>query len=410
MISLLFDINFLNPMAWWGLLGLVIPIAIHLLSKREIDIVSFGSLQFLRPLESESARSIQLSQYALLALRMLLIASICYLLADPVIEKEKDRTLTYWVSEQIYKNSDFNTLVQSIPEDADINLFSHEKTNDLEVKTFASSWTLIHYLNSLKDSSIVYSHSLQSSFKGKPVPMKPQIDWKIVPQKEINTSSESFIKNSISTDWYINASHTKLSVTSTSKDSNEAQDNKLLSLQFLSDETSKEANQLKEIINLSVEELPYDIEWINESSTQTANWQIVVASENAKTANSIAKNQIIWQPTKYNLEIERIDESKLQLTGKIDQENILETNLPVIISSLLNKDITSVVQHDIRSIHPKEALTASLSEAEQNLTTHSTTANAQLTYKNPVSIYLLLLILPLFLIERFYSYKLSDLE
>ena len=58
--------SFLYPYALWGLLGLSLPIIIHILSGREQSIVQFGSIRFLKPSESDAARSLGMSQYCLL--------------------------------------------------------------------------------------------------------------------------------------------------------------------------------------------------------------------------------------------------------------------------------------------------------------------------------------------------------
>ena len=89
-------IEYLNPMVWWGLLGLLVPVLIHLLSKKERKIIPFGSLRFLEPIESDSARSIQLSGYVLLMLRLLLVGLICALLFQP-FTRRNNAVKNYWV-------------------------------------------------------------------------------------------------------------------------------------------------------------------------------------------------------------------------------------------------------------------------------------------------------------------------
>ena len=74
--------NFLNPMMLLGLLGITLPILVHLLSRKRYDIIQWGAMQFLE-LGRRTRRKIRLEGWLLLAIRMLLIALITLALARP---------------------------------------------------------------------------------------------------------------------------------------------------------------------------------------------------------------------------------------------------------------------------------------------------------------------------------------
>jgi len=76
--------DFLNPMMLLGLLGISLPILVHLLSRKRYDIVQWGAMQFLE-LGRRTRRRIRLEGWLLLAIRMLLIALITFALARPWI-------------------------------------------------------------------------------------------------------------------------------------------------------------------------------------------------------------------------------------------------------------------------------------------------------------------------------------
>lgn len=76
--------DFLNPMMLLGLLGISLPILVHLLSRKRYDIVHWGAMQFLE-LGRRTRRRIRLEGWLLLAIRMLLIALITFALARPWI-------------------------------------------------------------------------------------------------------------------------------------------------------------------------------------------------------------------------------------------------------------------------------------------------------------------------------------
>ena len=95
--------DFAHP-TWWALAGLAVPLIIHLLSKREKHVVAFGSIRFLDDLGSESARSIQLSQYALLFIRLLIVGVVGALIAQPFLHKDEEQ-IRYYIQESIYNLS-----------------------------------------------------------------------------------------------------------------------------------------------------------------------------------------------------------------------------------------------------------------------------------------------------------------
>jgi hypothetical protein len=68
-------VTFLNPGFLFGLLGMSVPLVIHLLSRRTARRVDFSSLEFLRNLEKKSLRRVRVRQWLLLAVRMLVIAA-----------------------------------------------------------------------------------------------------------------------------------------------------------------------------------------------------------------------------------------------------------------------------------------------------------------------------------------------
>lgn len=81
-------INLLQPAMLWGLLGLLVPIAIHLLHKRSQKVVMVGSLQPYRGGKPVQARSLRLNELGLLLLRCLLLVLFVFLLAQPVFIRQ----------------------------------------------------------------------------------------------------------------------------------------------------------------------------------------------------------------------------------------------------------------------------------------------------------------------------------
>ncbi len=76
----------LSPSALWFLGAISIPIVIHLLSRLQINKVEFSTVRFIKQLETSSIRKMKFKQILLLILRILVIASLVMMMAQPVTQ------------------------------------------------------------------------------------------------------------------------------------------------------------------------------------------------------------------------------------------------------------------------------------------------------------------------------------
>ncbi len=74
--------EFLQPILLWGLLGLAIPILIHLWNGRKGRTISWAAMTWLETKENQPVKSIQLEQLILLLLRVLLIIILVLMLSQ----------------------------------------------------------------------------------------------------------------------------------------------------------------------------------------------------------------------------------------------------------------------------------------------------------------------------------------
>src|SRR6185369_2790004 len=70
-----------NPIFLWSLLGLSIPIGIHLLSRKEGKIIRIGSLRHIQETSTQQFKGIRLNEVLLLALRCIMIILFSLLLS-----------------------------------------------------------------------------------------------------------------------------------------------------------------------------------------------------------------------------------------------------------------------------------------------------------------------------------------
>jgi len=77
-------VTFLSPGILWGLVATAIPILIHLISQRNTKEVEFSSLVFIKELEHETLRNVNLRQWLLILIRTLIILFLVLAFARPV--------------------------------------------------------------------------------------------------------------------------------------------------------------------------------------------------------------------------------------------------------------------------------------------------------------------------------------
>ncbi len=89
--------GFAQPAWLWGLLGLLAPVAIHLLSRGRHPRIAMGSIRWLAPAESVRVRRVRLSRWGLLALRCLILALLALWLAGPRLHFAGPPGAVIWV-------------------------------------------------------------------------------------------------------------------------------------------------------------------------------------------------------------------------------------------------------------------------------------------------------------------------
>ena len=78
--------SFLAPIFLWFLPLTAIPLIIHLLNRRNVITIDFSTLRFLKLLERESIRKLQLLQLLLLILRTFIILLLILMITRPVVK------------------------------------------------------------------------------------------------------------------------------------------------------------------------------------------------------------------------------------------------------------------------------------------------------------------------------------
>lgn len=134
--------QFKNPELLYALFLLVIPILIHLFQLRRFQKVQFTNVKFLKSVKLQTRKSSELKKWLTLLTRLLLLACAVFAFAQPFIPNTEDfnakqETVIYLDNSYSMQakgsngtllNEAIQDLINTVPEDEVISLFTNEKT------------------------------------------------------------------------------------------------------------------------------------------------------------------------------------------------------------------------------------------------------------------------------------------
>ncbi len=185
--------TFLNPTYLWALLGVLVPIAIHLWSRRKVVTIKVGSTKLLQEAEPKRTSTVRPNELWLMALRILVITTVALILASPQIKKSvKNTEVMYVVESTLLDNPMVESLLKEIPNVA-IRVYAKNfpatEGYDSTVSTDSvpKYWHLAQDLKGLPaDSIIVLVNGFISGVNGRRPATPSHINWMV-----LNTDNQS---------------------------------------------------------------------------------------------------------------------------------------------------------------------------------------------------------------------------
>ncbi len=177
-------IQFANPLWLWGLAGLIIPVAIHLLSRREGKTVPFGSLRFLEETPSSQFKGIRLNEVFLLVIRAFCIIILVLFLAGVSI-KDESRTKILLIEDAIAESPSISGLIDSL-----VNAGYQTKriSEYYDTSRHLNYWTIAEDIARQSYETVVLAGSpLFKYFQGERVNLPEHVHWIPVTETAIET-------------------------------------------------------------------------------------------------------------------------------------------------------------------------------------------------------------------------------
>jgi hypothetical protein len=177
--------QFINPSYLWALLGLIVPIAIHLWSKKQGRTIKVGSVRFLKASNTQKTKSVQLNELLLLVLRLLIVGILVMIMVEVNWKKSSQNSpITYIIEASVLNSPDVKSLADTWLDNAEVRLLQTDfpeysgeaiDTNNLKTPYY---WQLAKEMQDLPtDSIVVLTKSLLKGIKGKRPELADNIKW-----------------------------------------------------------------------------------------------------------------------------------------------------------------------------------------------------------------------------------------
>lgn len=194
---------FLYPTYLWALLGIAVPIAIHLWSKKEGRTIRIGSIQLLQESDPKQTSNLKLNEIWLLLLRILTITILVLILAEPQLKREGENVpITYLIAPSLLSYDELNSITDTLAENGAVMKLlqpgfpEYQKDNfDPTSAETPNYWQLASEMQDLEtDSIVVFTNSFQSGIKGKRPQISNNINWVII---DPGNAAEGFVYASL---------------------------------------------------------------------------------------------------------------------------------------------------------------------------------------------------------------------
>lgn len=370
--------TFANPSWLWALTGLAIPLAIHLLSRKEGKVIRVGSIRHVEESNTSQFKSIRLNEVLLLLLRSLMVTSLVFFLGGAQCSNPPGSNRTKWV--MVEKGVEVN--VDSLT------------SSGYELKTLPEGeyWKVAEELGRLPHEIVVISHSRVENYKGQRVALPENVRWMSAqqPARQFAATAwqagDSVFTRTASSGSLSTSYRTTLGV----PDSIEIKQPQKITISIAADDKN-EADILAAALNVLRTEYRLPIQISSESPT----WIFWLREAMPKFSGD---QQVVFSRPGPGPFIERISENVLHLHRKLDQDVALNDNLVIGLFKTLYPDLSTPAiakEMDARSMPDKLAWSAG----------DSKTATENIPAIAGIEKYLILLFILSLAVERFIAIR-----
>ncbi|MBN8651197.1 MAG: BatA domain-containing protein [Cytophagales bacterium] len=334
----------LTQSVWlWGLLALALPIAIHLLSRKEGRVVPVGSLRHLRETTSQQFRGIKLNELLLLAVRSLLIILFVLLLAG-LFWKNADRQLWVVVDHDLLQNTRAMALADSLTDKGyewrwlESNFPKKDRNQESSSK---NNWQLIDQLHTQHlQHAVLLSTGLLTEFIGESQPLGPHIDWHVFEPLERKTTLYTVEKsgNKFQRTLYSFANRTHFITDTLSVFPDSVQPVNPIRVSLVADKNfEQDARIVTAALKSIAAQLPVSIE-LQSALQPNTDWLMWLSAEaKPKTSAKIISTDL----TQSNQLLQQQTVNQWQLTQRLSVDAALQNDFTIQLAKLITNNVVA---------------------------------------------------------------------
>lgn len=400
--------TFSNPSFLFALTGMAIPIAIHLLNRKEGKIIMLGSVRHVLETSTQQFKGIRLNEILLLVLRCSMIIIFSLLLSGLQCTQSNNQK---WVliEKALEKNSAIRLVLDSLQNESyELHWLAEEfpmLKDSARITSTVNYWNLLHQLENKNLSQVVvFSQSRVNNFQGLRNGLPKNIRWiSLAPPPKDFSLNATQLKNDSA---LLRVGHTDASQTNfiSQKINSSSSPIKIsppdtIKIVLVADADFFPSQRIVETALAAIESsLPVKIKITKSDSKQfaskSADWLIWLSSQkiNGKFARLIS-----FDPQPSSEIIRQTEPRHWIFTKRLDQEIALRENVTLRLAEIL---IQKNEEKKIAEQNDQRMLSDSIAWPSENYVE----ANAVLQ-QIPVDEYLIALLFAILLIERIVAYR-----
>jgi hypothetical protein len=348
-----------NPLWLWGLLGLAVPLAIHLLSRKEGKVIKVGSLRHLTDSTTRQFKSVKLNELLLLALRGLLLLTVVALLAGLLLQSSASLPKWVVVERGAEQSKGISRIIDSLTSNGYELRYLEEgfplPKDTMPEKQTLSHWLLAEQLGEAEISeSVVFTKAYISGFKGKRPPKPENIIWFDMPVESEKLPAISIIEGD--TVWEVSGQiddkFTKFTTIKTEVRSTVSTEVQVKKVVIVTEEAhAYDAKVLKTAL-LVLNDLPgfrIDIQSVSAASFSADEEAVVFWLESIPVPN-LDNDFIFLEETTSDDLLVQLSQKQWQLTRRLNKRVVLEEQLIIELSKFFDADLPEITGNDRRTM------------------------------------------------------------
>ena len=334
--------TFLAPYFLLGLLGLSVPILIHLWSKNTRKSVQFGSIRFLQGTETKTMRSVAPSQWVLLLTRLVLVTLFVFLMSKLLFEKQAPNpTKVFYLDPEYASEPWIQEFVDTTKSEVNWLVPGFLEIDEEVQPQNIDHWSLISQIPNRGDEVVVVSPMLLKNFNGERRLFSDELRFLTIPSSPREDNVTTYTKGNEGFEVLGTFSDRQ-----TRYEERESSQGKAINItydivgdnQVLNSVFESAISTIDELTPLTIEKSDQDPDWLISTSGQIPN----------------RREKVVFVQSGQIEKWKSYDSKTISVPKNLSNRDALEINLPGKLLHLFARDMVDISDFDQLKIDESE--------------------------------------------------------